>query len=401
MIDADPYSSVAPPAPGSATPTAPLTIVSLAAVTWEFALVGRTRMLTEAWLRNGQPTRFVQVPSLRTGLQRVLAPLRPSDPGVIRPWPAPPVRFWKKLGEPALSAAIRPAARHLRRVLSGQIDWERAVAHVISPVWLPWLESLPFRAVIYDCIDDLAVHVPRPDVGPLLRRWEDALLERCAGATVTAEVLGDDLQERRPDLPVRLIRNGVDAERFRSLARQQPRPTDVPRPGPIVGFVGALYEWIDWPLIGECVAALPDVMFVLVGPDDGNPAIEPLRARPNVRFLGPRPYRDVPAYVNAFDVCWVPFAQDQISAAANPVKIYEYLALGKPVVSTPVADTDAFLGNVAVGASAEEVIAALHAALADPAPPDAVARRVQFAEANTWAARARETVDFARTLGTD
>ena len=89
---------------------------------------------------------------------------------------------------------------------------------------------------------------------------------------------------------------------------------------------------------------------------------QPRAGQRNVRVLGPRPYAHVPAYVQAFDVCWVPFDQSQVSRAANPVKIYEYLALGKPVVSTPVADTETFGGLVHVGRSADEIAALLRAA---------------------------------------
>jgi glycosyltransferase involved in cell wall biosynthesis len=385
------------PRPQSAGETR-LTVVSLAAVTWNFRLVGRTRMLTEAWLQDDQPTVFVQIPSLRTGLQRLAARFAaPTSVPVLRPWPTVPACWWSRLGVQHLERAIRRRAAGLRRELDRQIRWEQAVAIVISPVWAPWLDELPFRHVVYDCIDELAVHVPRPELAPLFRDWEERLIRRIDGAVVTAQALGDGLRARRPDLRVALIRNGVDVERFQSLAASTPRPVDVPILGrPVVGFVGALYEWIDWELIRDTARQAPELEFVFVGPRDRRAAGTCLAGLPNVRLLGPRPYDRVPAYLDAFDVCWVPFKQNAVGQAANPVKIYEYLALGKPVVTTPVADTESFGTLVQVARTPGEMAAQLRAA-AGAAPTSAPAR-IEFARRNSWQVRAREYVAFLAAL---
>jgi glycosyltransferase involved in cell wall biosynthesis len=376
----------------------PAPIVSLAAVTWTFALVGRTRMLTEAWIRQRQPTTFVQVPSLRTALQRFTTPFRARDEApVVRPWPAYPCRWWPIVGEGQLGRSIRRRAGQLHRQLDRVIDLSEATVIVVSPLWTPWLERLPFKHVIYDCIDDVAVHVPRREVDSLYRRWEDELVQRASGAVVTAEPLRETLQKKRPNLPIATIRNGVDAERFEKLAKSSPRPADLPAgQRPIVGFVGALYEWIDWKLIERVVRASPDLDFVFVGPHDRRGSTQTLARFDNVSFLGARPYDQVPAYVSAFDICWVPFDQSRVSQAANPVKVYEYLALGKPVVSTPVADTDSFDGHVRVGRDADEIARMLHEAR-DPDDSRAT-RRVRFAEANSWDVRASDYVDFVASL---
>lgn len=373
-------------------------MVSLAAVTWNFPLVGRTRMLTEAWIAERQPTIFVQVPSLRTGLERLTAFMRTTDTApVVRPWPIYPQLLWPALKERNLRRAIRRRARQLRTSLSRVLDWSQSVALVVSPVWTPWLDELPFRSVIYDCIDDVAVHIPRPELRDLYLSWERALIGRATGGVATAERLAQYLHAKRPDLPVEIIRNGVDVARFREAARSAPRPPDLPRERrPIVGFVGALYNWIDWRLIGDVVRALSEVDFVFVGPHEEPTGLTKIAQLPNARFLGARPYRDVPRYIEAFDVCWVPFTQDSVAFAANPVKIYEYLALGKPVVSTPVADTETFGDLVRVGSNAADITEALRQAL--QRSPDDSEARVAFANANTWAARARDYVEFARTM---
>jgi len=277
------------------------------------------------------------------------------------------------------------------------VNWEEAVGIVVSPAWAPWLEELPFRAVIYDCIDDPMVHVPDPRLVELFCAWEDRLVARVQGAVVVAESLRQRLQQRRPELPIALIRNGVDAEGFARAARQLPRPADLPDTGRrVIGFVGALYEWVDCELIARTARVLSECDFVFVGPHDRRGDIGKLGGLGNVRLLGYRPYAQVPAYVQAFDVCWVPFRAGPISAACNPTKIYEYLALGKRVVTTPIADVDVFAGFVEVARTPGETVACLRAMLSHE--PLDTAARMAFARANSWWDRARDFVQFARKV---
>ncbi len=395
-------TSLATAKPGTHdTGRVPLTLVSLSAVTWDFRLVGRTRMLTEMWMRGGQPTVFVQVPSVRTALQRMRARfMRPAGVPIVRPWPTYPARFWLKLGMQRVERAVRGRAAALRRVLDKLVDWDRAVAAVISPVWTPWLDELPFRHVVYDCIDDLAVHVPAAALAPQYREWEDRLVDRIDGAIATAECLSAGLRSRRPTLPMALIRNGVDVEMFRDLAASTPRPADVPNRGrPVVGFVGALYDqWVDWALIREVAELLPEFDFAFVGPRDRRSSEAGARGLANIYLLGPRAYDQVPAYMAAFDICWVPFKQNTVGWASNPVKIYEYLALGKPVVTTPVADTELFGELVQVARTGVEAADRLRDAAR--MAPEAAEARVAFARENSWDARAREYISFFEGLGT-
>ncbi|MGD8450463.1 MAG: glycosyltransferase [Phycisphaerae bacterium] len=374
-------------------------LVSFSAVTWNFPLVGRTRMLSEAWQQLGQPTTFVQVPYVRTAMEKLCPWGRPAESvRVVRPWPAAPRRLWPLLGAQRVNAWSARRARAVRRQLDGLLDWDRAAALVVSPVWAPWLDSLPFRAVVYDCIDEPSVHVPRASLHDMYMRWEAELVARADGAIVTAEQLATDLRRRRPDLPQLMVRNGVDAERFAALAARDPQPTDLPTERPIVGFVGAMYDWLAWDLMAETIRAVPELDFVFVGPHDGRGAVEKIAGLPNVHLLGRRPYERVPAYVRAFDVCWVPFQPGDVATAANPVKIYEYLALGKPVVTTPVADTDTFGDLLHVARTPAELAAALRSAATTPA--NDAATRIAFAQANSWPARARAIADFVEHLVT-
>ena len=317
---------------------------------------------------------------------------------MIRPGPTfYPVRWWHKMSERRLAAMMRDSARTLRRRLDKLLCWKESAALVVSPMWTPWLDVLPFGLVVYDCIDDLLVHVPDSAKRPMYARWERDLIARCDGAAVTTPALREYVQEQRADVPIAMLRNGVDVEAFRTRGLGAARPGDVPPQGkPIVGFVGALYEWVDFELICRIADRLGDHQFVFVGPYNSGNQINAVRARKNVAILGTKPHEQVPAYVNAFDACWVPFRSGRIARAANPVKNYEYLALGKPVVSPPLADADSFEGLVRIGHTDDEIVALLCQAAANPCR-DADAR-VAFARKNAWDQRARAYVRFVDSL---
>jgi len=379
--------------PANATPH----VVQLAAVTWDFQLIGRTRMLAEAWRRAGRASSFIEPPhSYRSRLQQLFAgPLDSGNINVLRPGPTRyPVRWWPRMHERRLRAMMRSGAHALRRRLDRLICWERSAALVVTPMWLPWLDVLPFNTVVYDCIDDLTVHAPDPAFHRIYKPWEGELIDRCDGAIATAEVLRDAIRSRRTDLPVAMIKNGVDVDRFDAAEARLPDARASKR-RPIVGFVGALLEneeWIDWRGIRHVVTALSDVDFVFVGPHTEGEDIRWLQGRENVRLIGAVSHEHVPRHIADFDVCWVPFRDSESVRNANPVKNYEYLAMGKPVVSTACADTASFDGFVLAGHKAEQVTTLLRDALA--APCDDAEARIAFARRNSWDARASEIEAF-------
>lgn len=372
-------------------------IVSLAAVAWDFPLVGRTRMLHEAWHRAGRESIFVEAPhSWRAAIRRALRGPPPAPIPVIRPRPTWPARFWHQLGEPRVRRALRRRADSLRHRLGSRLDWSRATVIVVTPAWLPWLDALPFGRVIYDCIDDLAVHAPHPGLRRMIEAWERELIVRADAAVVTATSLGDRLRTQRPDLRIELIQNAADVERFQRLAASSPRPADLPTGRPILGFVGALFEWIDFDLIEQTARRARGWQLVLIGPTDSPARLRALQELPNVTWLGPRDPREVPAYVAAFDACWAPFRPIAVSMAANPVKLYEYLALGKPTLTTAVADMARFGETISVVHNVDDVMEALRRV--DTESADSTEKRRRFAADNDWNARAGQYACFIEAL---
>lgn len=255
------------------------------------------------------------------------------------------------LGRPRLTtvssqlAVLRPR-KWLPRLAGPFADWslhrqvDRAVRQLDLSEPLLWLNDAGYArwavgtgwAILYDVTDDwLLASMPRR-VLTRLRRDEELLLDRADVVVVCSPELARTKGRRRA---VELVPNAVDVTRFR---RPSPRPGDLPDP-PTVVYVGTLHgDRLDLPLLDELASALPDVSVVLVGPSNlGRAEIDELCRHRNVSLLGPRPYDDVPAYLQHADVVIVPHLVNPFTETLDPIKAYECLAAGRPTVATPVA----------------------------------------------------------------
>lgn len=364
--------------------------VFLASVPADSQLPQRAHFLCQALLASGRDCVHIDIPRRGAPLAWLRRPRGPAH--VLRPSLAS-IRSWWSLPESEQFERGLRQGRRLRRRLQAHYDPERLVAVVETPQWLPWLEGLGIEHVVYDRIDEVAAHAPRPEAQQRLASWEGELIERCSAAVVSSRGLSGPIRARRPELPLCRIPNGVDLEAFERLAKTETAPPELARfPGPRVGFVGALYHWLDVELIDAVTAALPNVGFVFIGPADARHTPHP---RANVLQLGPVPHERVPACIDAFDVGWLPFRNEAVGRSANPIKLYEYLALGKPVVTTPLADLDEFSGLVSVGESAQEVVRLLEERLADGSTGE---KRVALARNCSWRHRADALVAFIDEL---
>ncbi len=243
--------------------------------------------------------------------------------------------------------------------------------------------------VVYDILDDLSIYDPDETGTPAGRRvgaHHPALVRAADLVIVSSPVLADRHRPERADLE--LVPNGVDYARFSTPA---PRPADLPprRDGrPVVGFHGAVGDWIDLKLVGEVARAMPAWDFVMVGPVYHRMAgaAAALAAEPNVTLIGERPPDTMPGYVQAFDIGAVWFKIEHLTEAVTPLKLYEYLAAGLPVVGTelPVCRDEPL---VHTAADAAGFVAALETALAESADPEHAARARAAGAAAGWGHR--------------
>ena len=267
-------------------------------------------------------------------------------------------------------------------------DIEAPFVWLYTPMALPLVAALHPRALIYDCMDDLASFRFAPP--ELVKR--EALLMKSADLVLTG---GPSLYERRKDMhanihclpsavdeqhfaPHRLVAFSKDAEAAASLHADLPSPR--------LGFFGVIDERLNLELVAGIADARPDWQLVMVGPVVKiDPATLPLR--PNIRWLGMQSYEMLPYLQAQWDVCILPFALNEATRFISPTKTLEYLAGEKPVVSTPILDVVSLYGDVVrISDDAAGFVTAVEAALADGVEEVALRRRraAQLIAACTW-----------------
>lgn len=160
---------------------------------------------------------------------------------------------------------------------------------------------------------------------------------------------------------------------------------------PVIGYFGNIERRMDFELLQDVIHSNPDKSFVFAGPVSCDDIPEWFFTAPNIHLTGSIPYDEMPAVLKGLDVAMIPFKKDQVSATIFPLKLFEYLGAGRPVVATDFnPDLKEFTGDtVSYCTGAEAFSAAIGAALADN-DPRRVAERVRVAEANTWDNRAHQ-----------
>jgi hypothetical protein len=155
--------------------------------------------------------------------------------------------------------------------------------------------------------------------------------------------------------------------------------------------VGSLQYWIDFDLLRHVAASRPRWSFVLIGPRGRLADVHKVEGLPNVHLLGRRPYGDLPGYLRGFDACLNPYVLDEVARHASPLKLYEYLAAGRPVVSVDMPEARRFEAVVAIGRTPDEILRRLDEAVAPVTQdPARVAARVASVAVQSWDQRFRE-----------
>ncbi|MDQ3287434.1 MAG: glycosyltransferase [Pseudomonadota bacterium] len=238
--------------------------------------------------------------------------------------------------------------------------FERPVQWFYSPMTAPCFAGrFNARALVYDCMDELANFRFAP---PDIAERERMLLSR-ADVVFTGGRSLHDAKSRHHD-NVYFHGCGVDVEHFGKARLDETSVADAVAslPRPVFGYVGVIDERLDYELIDQLAVRFPGASLVMAGPL-AKVERDQLPDRPNIHWLGQRDYAELPSLVKGFDVCLMPFALNDATRYINPTKTLEYMAAGRPVVSTAIADVVSnFTPIVDVAHSPEEFVRAVERA---------------------------------------
>lgn len=290
--------------------------------------------------------------------------------------------------KPLLPESMQEAQRllELRKIVDGVIRDFSISDYTLwyyDPLALQFSQHLSPRAIVYDCMDELSgfkfAHPRLPEFEQELMRQSDLVF---TGGYSLYEA------KRRLHPRVHAFPSSVDLAHFAQARKGLDNPPDQQRIGnPVLGFFGVIDERFDTRLIAEVAEARPEWQFVVVGPVV-KISPESLPRRENIHYLGSKQYSELPAYLGGWDIAIMPFAHNEATRFISPTKTLEYLAAGKPVISTSIRDVVRPYGDenlVLIADTAQEFIQAAERCLSGEAADSSWLARVDAClERTSW-----------------
>jgi glycosyltransferase involved in cell wall biosynthesis len=267
-----------------------------------------------------------------------------------------------------IGSAINDAlARRQIRAAARQLGFDKHLLWINPHYAAHMAGHMNESAVIYDITDDWSA-MPVPEtLRTRILQQDEQLAQRSDAIIVCSPRLAE--QKKQYAGKVHLIPNGVDTDRYRPVCQRtlDTHPLTASWPRPVLAHTGTIHsDRTDVALVLEIARLIPRGTIALIGPDHLNDADrDRLRAMPNIRLSGPVPNAELPRIMSGFDVCIVPHLVDAFSESQDPLKLYEYLACGLPIVSTPIAGFRNFPELIHLATGGPAFAAAIESALAE------------------------------------
>ncbi|WP_114729114.1 glycosyltransferase [Vibrio cholerae] len=246
------------------------------------------------------------------------------------------------------------------------------------PFWSDVACALQGNSVVYDCMD---YHAGFENNRQEMIDEEYKLLNQADLVITTATKLSEKIGEIRENI---IIRNAAEVGFF----SQKDSRVLYEKKGTTIGYYGAIAEWFDIELLCYLAENSPEFEYVIIG--NVTVDIESIKTYKNVTFLGEIPYADLTAYLNSLDVCIIPFKLIELTLCTNPVKVYEYLAAGKPVVATAMPEVELMSEHVHIGYDRVEFLEKIHTAVSEAGNLKLAEIRKAWALQHDWSSRSKE-----------
>jgi len=312
-------------------------------------LAERNRVLWINSIGNRRPTASVR------DLKRVLKKLKDFTRGYKQV--SDRIHVYSPIAVPFHSSAAarwanRKALQLGVRRMCRRLGFRNPITWTFEPASAEVAGCLGEAAVVYHCVDEFS-EFTGADKAALLD-MERRLMEKSACVIVSSSRLYEKKRQHNPN--TFLVTHGVDVAHFRQACDPQTRvPLDIQRlRRSVIGFFGLIADWVDLKLIRFLAGSRPDWSFVLIG--KVATSVRELEGVPNIHLLGQKPYSDLPAYAKGFDVAILPFALNELTLNANPLKLREYLAAGLPTVAAAIPEAEKLSAHLRVARNSSEFL---------------------------------------------
>lgn len=358
---------------------------------WDHCWTGKQQLMTRI-ARRGCRVLYVdpEWDQRAQGVRANAARLRDGIDGCVRELEAGRLLHFRYRAAPALGWRLN-RRRYLAqlRALVRRLHFTEPVAFALRPDAGPAMDAIDPALRVYYAVDEWSAFGGlRDDERQLLRRLEDELLQRIDLAIGVSPRLFERFRRTAP--AAMLLECGADAMHFSPQRAMRlashPRLAELPRPR--IGFIGQVDDRLDEELVLQLARARPRRQIVLVGRVTKTARVDALAREPNVHLLGYQPYDELPRILRDLDVCILPYRSTELTESCNPLKVYEYLAAGKPVVATPLEGLRVCRGEIALARGAAAFTAEIDRALADPTTGRE--RRLALARRHDWSQRVDE-----------
>ena len=323
-------------------------------------------------------------------LSRAIKPLEEVEPNifVMNPLTIP------AYGSPLIQKFNRQALRWQIKRSMRKLGFKNPLNYSFLPSAALLAGKLGEDLIIYHCVDDYAAFSDIPSEP--IAKLEIELMKQSDLVIVSAEKLLEDKKEFNKN--THLIRHGTDWKHFRkALDKDTQIPEEIrDLPRPIIGFHGLLADWIDLELLKKTAEHFSGGAVVLIGKvtADISQKMKKLDEISNIYLLGRKPYAELPAFCKAFDVALNPFIINDLTLAANPLKVREYLAAGLQVVSTDIPEVR-ILEHCLIGQNHADFIEKIEYALENPLSREEISDSIK---AESWEAKVDEVREILRKI---
>ncbi|QGG55276.1 glycosyltransferase [Paenibacillus sp. B01] len=314
-------------------------------------------------------------------------------------------QFEKRLGQLWIGSMIKilplknPKIRRISHFLNAvhlkmklkKMNVTKPILWIYTPDAVDFIDWIDHKLVIYDCVDEYSAQPWYAEEFGSIIESENKLLRRADLVFTSAEFLYD--LKKMQNNKTYLLENVAEFDHFnRVLTEELERPSDIKSiSGPILGFIGALDKYkLDYSAIIRLAQEKKDCNVVLIGPHseaEKSTNLDDLKKVENIFILGPRDYEVLPNYIAAFDVCLIPYNENEYTKGCFPLKFFEYLATGKPVVTLGLPTLKKFSQYRVYAETFNEFRELVNVHLNNQSNHDQLQIRVKLAKENTWSTK--------------